>query len=283
MILIYHSVNNGGFIPFISVNIKLFEKQMRFLSKNLKVGSIYDYINGKCDIVITFDDGYKDNYTNAYPILKKYGLTATFFLTTGLIGTKKSKWDDKIIYLINKTGKKSIILDKVSYSPENEKEFTKKLIISLNNKTKDYKEHILNQIIEQLGDVEEEIMMSWDNVKEMSENNMHFGSHTVSHPNLAKISSKEAENEIIVSKKAIEEKINKKIDLFSYPYGNVSDIIEDVVELLKKNGFICGLTNGYETNDGFSIARYGPPRNLFLFKIKTKYPHLYHKIRKLAK
>lgn len=280
LILIYHSVNdNEEFVPFRSVNLNLFEKQMRFLSKNLKVGSIYDYLNGKCGVSITFDDGYKNNYTNAYPILKKYNLSATFFVTTGLIGSGKIKWDDKIASVIQNTTLKRLSILNKEYVLDNKMDVIDELIAFLNKKDEEFKQRIVREIINQLGDSKQNIMMSWYNIKEMSENNMFFGSHSVSHCNLAKVSLQDAEKEIALSKKAIEEKIKKKVDLFSYPYGGIADFNEDILKLLRKHGFICGLLNGCSSNDGFSLARYGAPQNLFLFKLKMKHPRFYEKIR----
>lgn len=94
----YHSVSDS-FESDLSVTVRQFEQQMVYLSENFNVISLekaVEYIkNGdipeKNSIVITFDDGYKDNYCNAYPILKKLKLPATIFLLVSYIGTS-SKW-----------------------------------------------------------------------------------------------------------------------------------------------------------------------------------------------
>ncbi len=82
---------------------KNFEEHVRYLVKNYKIISLAEF--AKCvtskknppenSVVITFDDGYKDNFTNAYPVLKKYNAHATIFLITGLIGSKGFlTWDE---------------------------------------------------------------------------------------------------------------------------------------------------------------------------------------------
>ena len=281
MILIYHSVHNKGFVPFNSIPLNLFDKQMRFLSKYRKVGSLYEYRKGKCNIVITFDDGYKNNYTHAYPLLKKYGLTATFFLTTGLIGTKNMKWDDKISYLIQATNKQKIVLDKREYMLEHKEQVITEIITYLNKKDQKCVASRLKQLTEQLGDIEADIMMSWDNVKEMSKDGMYFGSHTVTHSNLVRISLEQVEAELVKSKTDIEQKLGIKVDVFSYTYGGLSDINEAIVKLLRKHGFILALLNDCSNNDGFSLPRYSPPKNLFLFKMRTTFPRLYSGMQRL--
>ena len=94
IILTYHRVRNDNIDSHISVSTKNFESQMAYLKKNFNVISLdtlIDNIGTKTDILmdnvaITFDDGYKDNFLNAYPILKKYRLPATIFLVSKLVG-----------------------------------------------------------------------------------------------------------------------------------------------------------------------------------------------------
>ncbi|MFA6227914.1 MAG: polysaccharide deacetylase family protein [Patescibacteria group bacterium] len=94
VILMYHSIGENN--VYFTVRAEEFSKQMDYLVKNnynvvtlnnliklLKTGTIPSKT-----VVLTFDDGYKDNYVNVYPILKKYNFSATIFLATGLIGQK---------------------------------------------------------------------------------------------------------------------------------------------------------------------------------------------------
>ncbi|MEM2153204.1 MAG: polysaccharide deacetylase family protein [Candidatus Bathyarchaeia archaeon] len=91
-VLLYHSIGENKSIH--TVHPKEFEKQMRYLKKNYEVKSlseILDFVEGKDNppknvVAITFDDGYQDIYTNAYPILKKHDFPATVFITTGYCG-----------------------------------------------------------------------------------------------------------------------------------------------------------------------------------------------------
>lgn len=89
-VLMYHSINNNAIgIDDLSVTSKLFEEQMQYLSNNGYTPIYFDQIKQasqyKKPILITFDDGYEDNYTNAYPILKNYNFNATIFMITKAI------------------------------------------------------------------------------------------------------------------------------------------------------------------------------------------------------
>lgn len=91
----YHSIEDNG--EFFTVQPDMFEKQMQYLKgKNIKVASIGEALEKPFSrerrIILTFDDGYKDNYSNVFPVLKKYGFPAIIFVSAGLIGkTMKAK------------------------------------------------------------------------------------------------------------------------------------------------------------------------------------------------
>lgn len=92
-ILMYHSVGTSG-DAFFSVTANEFDAQMRFLKEHDRavialselVRRMKEGVPLHGEVVLTFDDGYKDNFTNAYPILKKFDFPATIFITTGLVG-----------------------------------------------------------------------------------------------------------------------------------------------------------------------------------------------------
>ena len=102
LVLNYHKVDN----TFISLAVRPddFDKQMQYLSDNgyntITPDELYDSLAGNKElpenpVLITFDDGYEDNYTNAYPILKKYGFKGTIFVISSFLGKNKNyiTWD----------------------------------------------------------------------------------------------------------------------------------------------------------------------------------------------
>ncbi len=89
-ILCYHSISDNGWR--FSTKVTDFEQQITFLKNNYKIRSLSEILSGKNGIAITFDDGYEDVYTNALPILKKYGIPATVFV----IGDSKNPNRDKM-------------------------------------------------------------------------------------------------------------------------------------------------------------------------------------------
>lgn len=259
-IIMYHRIGaNNEDWSLDTLDTSVFEKQIKYLTKTHKIISLEDFAQNLIDkkelpkrvAVITFDDGYKDNYKNAYPILKKYKIPATIFLTTGHIESNKLFWWDKIGYILLNLKQKEINLEDIG--------LIKPCLIQKNRNIFDetmYKFSIIleekkHEIINELEkifnkDIPKEIgknnTLSWDEVKEMSENNIDFGAHTVNHPILTQIPLNQAEFEISQSKKDIEKRLNRKITTFSYPNGLADDYNKDIIDLLQKYGFICSVT-----------------------------------------
>ncbi len=102
LVLNYHMVN--PMVISLAIDPTDFEWQMKYLVDHgyhtISTDELYDFMEGKGTlpdrpVLITFDDGYVDNYTNAYPILKKYNLKATIFIVTGFVSSRKGylTWD----------------------------------------------------------------------------------------------------------------------------------------------------------------------------------------------
>lgn len=259
-IIMYHRVGTNKDIWSIdTTNTLNFEKQMRYLLKTHKIISLEKLARAivekkalpKRAVVITFDDGYKDNYTNAFPILKKYNIPATVFLTTGHIGTNNLFWWDKIGYVLCNTKLKKIELgDFGDISPPSINNLSQSLDM-ITEEFKQIPEDKKNDLIEKfvkISDVDipngmgKDKILSWEEVKEMNENGVNFGAHTVTHPILTKLSLKQAKHEIVQSKEDIEKRLGKPVNTFSYPNGLAGDFNADIIDLLKESGFICAVT-----------------------------------------
>ena len=102
-------------------------------------------------------------------------------------------------------------------------------------------------------------MLSWTQIKEMSNNNISFGSHTFTHPILTKVETDRAKYEILSSKIEIERKIGKQVFCFSYPNGMEQDFNEETIKMVEESGYICACSsingkNGLK-NGLFSLER----------------------------
>lgn len=254
-ILMYHRVSpkqdNWSLEPISPQN---FEMQIKYFNDNYNIIALEDFAyiikSGKLlpkkAIAITFDDGYKDNYQYAYPILKKYHLPATIFLATGYIGTSNLFWWDKVSYIIQNTKMNSISLNEfkpysLRFDPDRNKS-SSKIIKKLKELPDKEKNDIIEKLANALGvetpqNLGKGLLLSWDEIIEMGNNGISFGAHTVNHPILTNLPLEQVKFEITQSKNMIEKITGKKVIAFSYPNGDFGDYNDDIIELVKKSGF----------------------------------------------
>ena len=201
---------------FHKVQKNNFEVQIKYLNKFYNVISLEDAVNMLNSdkriidnaVAITFDDGYKNSLSDAYPILKKYKVPATLFLPSGLINENKLAWWDQV---------------ELFYGDKSEIESMKKLP---NEKR-----------IKMLKTMTPKIKNIPEKYKFLSKNELHkmsdvfsYGFHTHSHPILTMTKKDEVKKEIINSKKKLENLLNMKIKSFCYPNGEFNDEIKNIVK-----------------------------------------------------
>ena len=288
-VIVYHRIKPIKDRWSIStLDSKEFEKQILYIKKTHKILDLEEMANiikkkkklPKRSAVITFDDGYLDNYKYAFPVLEKHKIPATIFLTTGFIGGNDCFWWDKLGYVIFNTKMEKINLRNFGeIYPKSIRKSEHSFDIFIERFKQIPKQKRL-RIIEELvtiSDIEipkqlgKELILSWDQVKEMDDHGIKFGAHTVNHPILTEIPLKQAEKEIIESKKDIEKKIKKPINTFCYPNGQPGDYNDDIKNILRENGFICSLTLLFKTvtkkSDLFELGRIFTVDNFSFFKL----------------
>lgn len=257
-ILLYHRVcpknDNWSLNP---LSPQSFERQMEYSYRNyeiLPLDRLVQYIQREKTlpekaVVITFDDGYKDNYLYAYPILKKYHIPATIFLTTGHIGSSKLFWFDEVSYVIQLTPLNQLEFDQIGSYPlrtDIDRFRASHIIIeSLKKLPEERKKGSIEKLINACQvdiptNLGKEFLLSWNEVREMHDDGITFGAHSVNHSILTNLPLEEAKREIIQSKKDIEEKLGQPVTAFSYPNGNFNPEIVKFV----KDGFTCAVTTG---------------------------------------
>lgn len=286
-ILIYHRVapknDNWSLNP---LNPQSFRNQIEYFSHSYEILSLHRLVQNillgkslpKKGIVITFDDGYKDNFRYAYPILKKYHVPATIFLTTGHINTDKLFWWDKVSYIIQHTSVEESILDEMgvlSLQSKIDKLNIRSIIIEkMKELPQEKKEHLIDKLISISGvdipsGLGEGLILTWNEIREMNNNGINFGAHTVNHPCLVNLPLEQAKWEIIQSKKDIEGELGKEVRAFSYPNGDLS---LELVEFVKESGFACAVSvlpnKLISSKDNlYKLGRIGGCENFDKFKI----------------
>lgn len=272
-----------------TILVEDFEKQIAYLNKNYKILSIKEFLSCLKDrnfpsksLFLTFDDGQADFYRYAFPILKKYQIPATLFLTTGLIGSNQPFWWDELEAYLLKTKLKKFVFDGQSFDLSDKVKAFNKLALIIKDFSPSERKEILNQLKENLRVKNfnlERSALTWDEIKELAKNNISFGAHTHNHVNLARTNPDEAREEIALSRKMIEEKLGTKIEAFAYPYGGVNDFNAAHEEILKQSEFkiafttITGMINKNANPLRLSRIAISGGDNFLIFKAKLSGMH----------
>ncbi len=191
---------------------------------------------------VTFDDGWRDNYEIAFPILRKHGVSATIFLTTDFIGVDRAFWHTELMYLLLhgelvqlRRSRRDfhaypaslrphlIRLARLTQAPSVE---DADAFIEAVKDTCD--ENSIDELMRDLAGVlrrrrplltDRRFFLDWEQVREMATAGIEIGSHGCSHRILTRITGDEAEDEMARSKGEIEQRIGRRVDHFAFPDG----------------------------------------------------------------
>ena len=264
-ILAYHSVSPEGRYrsPTIAVHPQSFDRQMAYLARHYQVVPLDQVVTCIAErkpfpsraVAITFDDGYMDNYACAYPILKKYGLTATFFITAGPVVRGQRFWVSWVHEAIE--GAKHLAgllrdgavpgLEDINATDSREQVIAE-VTTRLNRMGCSARAEALARLAKVLSlHVPEEpgssglgIMMGPEQVRDMSLGGMSIGSHTVTHPNLPRLTAKELDHELRESKALLEAVTGTSVEHLAYPGGpevTNPDFTDQVAEAVRQAGY----------------------------------------------
>jgi peptidoglycan/xylan/chitin deacetylase (PgdA/CDA1 family) len=290
----YHRVLSGAEVslqsiqPGMYVLESVFSEHMRFLKDNFTVLSLQELLNlwqtGDLDeqdryCVITFDDGWLDNYLHAYPILRRLGLPATIFLPTDYVGTDQWFWPDQLSFLLQTASSSPPTrnnLEKIGktlslFFAHDTHEFTEALVRhepvtdQMIERCKQMSIEQIRTLLESLASElniplpKDRVIVNWDEVREMSLNGLSFGSHSCSHRILTTISPDETSDELARSKEVLLAQGVNYVPVFCYPNGNNDARIQGQVE---DCGYQAAVTvqmgvEGAKPKNRFAIPRVG--------------------------
>lgn len=264
-VLMYHRVCNPQDNPWkIITSLENFEQHVRFLKNNypiLRFGD--DCSNIQCpSVVITFDDGYKDNLVNALPVLEKYEVPATVFVSTGILKDGERFWWDRLENIFSHIGG----CDGINILGEHftGKELLKahKFLYKLSAQEKDKALLAVERdlSIEKQRRTTSAQGLSVEELKKLADSPfISIGAHTVTHSSLIYENARMQEWEIRESKKTLEQITGRTVDTFSYPLGDYNG---DIIDILKRSAFARAATivNGL----WYRQSNYEIPRNMVM-------------------
>jgi peptidoglycan/xylan/chitin deacetylase (PgdA/CDA1 family) len=265
MVLSYHRIGNPEETPYdpgmFSCTADEFDWQIRYLKNRYQIITLEQLpglLSGETllsepAVLITFDDGYVDNYTCALPVLRHHSVQAVFFLPTAFLGTGRLPWWDVIAYIVKRSRRTQITLDYpepgVFHLDLDGLNDCIRRILHLYKKPS-MQDH--GRFIAQLEDacetsspqtLNERSFLSWDEAREMQRNGMAFGSHTHTHEILGKLSSDRQREELSISKEILESELRQKIDTLAYPVGARTAFSEITMDLLRETGYAAAFSH----------------------------------------
>ena len=222
--------------------------------------------------LVTFDDGFENNYSVAAPILIDQKIPTTFYVSTDFIGRNKMSWVDQIDYAIENTEKEKILFlkEEVNIRNRNEKiEFLDhaRNYLKRNDKLFSNKENIIHDLFESCKVTHCDTLynsidkkMNWSQVAELSKNELFtIGGHTHTHPIMSYLSEKDLNDEIKLCVELIEKNCKLDCKHFSYPEGLDYCYNDKVIRKLKEYGVFCCPAVGHGVNkidsDFFRLKR----------------------------
>lgn len=284
MVLTYHRIGYAESDPWdpciISATAEEFDDQITYLKRLCSLVTLDEamaFIEGvdktgsrRCRVLITFDDGYLDNYQIAFPVLRSHGTQGLFFLCSNLVGSGFVPWWDHVAYLVKSSQCKQFSLRYPSQlDVDLERDGLAESLQKINKLHKTYdtadSARFLAELNEATGGHElppgGRRYLNWDEAREMLEGGMAFGAHTQNHPMLSKLSPQDQFTEISRSRAAISEQLGVKIETMAYPFGIRSAFTPETERLAEQAGYRAAFSYyGNKINHKGAIDRFNIKR-----------------------
>lgn len=238
------------------VDAESFRRQLRWLKRHfspqglegLRLWQSGRFNGRKPPVVITFDDGYRNNLTVAAPICREEGFPAVFFLTTGMIGSGGILWNDEVVARVLHWPEAEITLPSGETRPLARDTSVRRAVAQrANQEAKQLPEETLRRYLaylreatpsaELMDDPEARSFLTWDEARDLAGLGFEVGSHTVSHPILSRLSRERVRLELRDSKARLEQELERPCIGLAYPNGSTLDINEVVVEEARAAGY----------------------------------------------
>ncbi len=250
--------------------------------------------------LITFDDGYKACYDRALPVLRRAGAKAVFFISTGHISDRKVFWWDRVNYLVKRSTKERIEVEYPTHRVYDLSGDRSKVIDQMLDVIKETYALDVERYIRELGDklgvpwtdaeerrIADEVLMTWDQIRELRKAGMDVESHTCTHRVLKTLPLDEVKKELVDSRKVLEEQLGEAIHSVAYPVTLDDEKRTQILGAVREAGYDLGFSTsrgvgGLGANaNPLDIQRFWVDPNfpLSYFRATVAVPHLTYRRR----
>jgi peptidoglycan/xylan/chitin deacetylase (PgdA/CDA1 family) len=276
LVLEYHDVRSGPDSGFGALDVQVFRSQMTYLAERYRCVSLAEAVRiltGRAplcqDVVcVTFDDGYLGNYKDAWPILKRLGIPMTIFVTTGFLDGEPL-WFDCM----------RALFERAKREPEAAREIESRLrgagcsvatqtdaetaLSALKRLPHLDRTAVVADLWRAFGDsLQTPRPLAWEQVRELLDDGVEIGAHTVTHPILSSLEAAMQRAEIEMARDRIGEMTGVVPRYFAYPNGSADDFTASTQRAVAEAGFEAALStlrgaNHPGATDLFAVRRIG--------------------------
>lgn len=207
--------------------------------------------------LITFDDGYLDNFEKALPVLERYQAPASFFIATDYLTQRRVFWWDRISYLVKRCRQPRIVIEyprKLELDMRRDRAASTETLLDLVKQTHALDlERFLAELTQASGvewdatlekRLADRLLMSWDQVRELKRRGMDVGSHTRTHRVLGTLRSSELESELCGSRDDLERELGVPVSAIAYPVGPPIAHVPELRRAVQAAGYQVGFSYG---------------------------------------
>ena len=249
----------------ISATPSVFAEQMKYVSNHYNAVTIENVLEAiernrqlpRKAVLITFDDAYYDFRDNAWPILKRYRLPATVFVSTGYAEQPNlSFWWDRLYRVLFFTRKRVFhisTLGRLSLETSEERiQSLRKLQNYIKTLSHDHAMNMVDGICFGLGDryTIQESALSWEDLRQLAKEGVTLGAHTRTHPILTQLPVERVSEEVKGSIEDLRREIGNVLPIFAYPNGNYNN---QTIQILKEVGVLLAFAGKDGHNNLHSV------------------------------
>jgi peptidoglycan/xylan/chitin deacetylase (PgdA/CDA1 family) len=271
LVLNYHRIGdprNDLFDPGVfSATPDEFGEQVCYLQRHVSLVTLEEalaFVNGtsndrtpRCRVLLSFDDGYLDNYEVAFPILRSYEAPGVFFLATGLVGSSCVPWWDQIAFLLKTARQRRFTL---RYPVGLDVDLIKNGLASTIRQVLRLYKRLENvdsgRFIQELKAATrgEDLprsprrFLNWDEAREMIAAGMTIGSHTHSHAVLTQLDPEHQRHDLYHSRLLLKQQLQIEADVLAYPVGAQSSISNQTRQSAQEVGYRAAFSSYGGTN-----------------------------------
>ena len=299
LVVTYHRIGRDPESPYYdpvdSASAEAFRRQLRDLRDHFRIVGLHDLLDlaardlplAEPTALITFDDGYRDNYERALPILRELGVPAVFFIPTSFFEEPRLPWWDHAAFVLKRTARTRIELAHpepltIEVAPSARDAAIAEVIgLYLTGRIVD--EPTFRRHLEERADVSVDeaalgraLFMSWDQVRALADAGHAIGSHSHDHRRLAGLSDDEQRRDLAESKRLLEARLGRPIEALAYPFGWAGTYAESTKQTARSLGYRLAFASAEALNrpgefDPFEIRRLsvGYADSPILFRART--------------